>query len=118
MELFCGPRGELRSKGRCIFSRPNEWGRLITLCMYLFILTYISCVILKLQSHGGVGFAVAGLRPCLPVQRCVGVIEGVGVLLRRWVYCDPAIFICVSGNYIEKVGLRPWRKRGMYLHIC
>lgn len=47
----------------------------------------------------------------LPVRQCVRVIEGVGMLLRRWVYCDPAIFICVSGNYIEKVGLSPRRKR-------
>lgn len=41
----------------------------------------------------------------------VGVIEGVGILLRRWVYCDPTIFIRVSGNYAEKVGLHPQRKR-------
>lgn len=40
--------------------------------------------------------------------------------LRGWVYCDPAIFICVSGNYIERVVFVSPEKEGEqeYLHTC
>lgn len=50
------------------------------------------------------------------MQQCVGVIEGVVMPLRRWVYCDPAIFICVSGNYIEKNEIMSLEKEADAIH--
>lgn len=35
------------------------------------------------------------------------VIEEVGTLFRRWGYCEPAILLCVRGNYIDRVGQVP-----------
>ena len=61
-------------------------------------------------------YCIAEVRPCLPVQWCVVVIEGVVMLLRRWIYCDPAIFICVSGNYVGKNGFMSLEKEVNAIH--
>lgn len=81
----------------------------------MLILTFIRFVISKQQSLGDIVFAIAGFRSYLPVQLCVGVIEGVDMVLRRLVYCDTAILIYVSGNYIERVEKCLWRRWKIYL---
>lgn len=82
---------------------------------FVLILTFIRFVISKQQSLGDIVFAIAGFRSYLPVQLCVGVIEGVDMVLRRLVYCDTAILIYVSGNYIERVEKCLWRRWKIYL---
>lgn len=117
-ELFSGPWGEFWRKVNTyiLFSCWNEW-KIIACILFFFvlILTFIRFVISKQQSLGDIVFAIAGFRSYLPVQLCVGVIEGVDMVLRRLVYCDTAILIYVSGNYIERVEKCLWRRWKIYL---
>lgn len=58
-------------QGSYIFSCQNECEMInyTAHLQYLFVLTSISCIILKLQSRGGGGtLAIAGFWVCLPVQ--------------------------------------------------
>lgn len=110
-ELFCGPWGESRSTAGIYLAAWKSWEWLIIYCIYLCILTSISSIIIKLQSHDGV--SLAGFWLCLPVQHaaCRGnwgggrAAEEVGVLWSSHLYMSVVItlkkWVCVPGEGCE-----------------
>lgn len=91
-ELLSGLWGELSSTaGVFIAAWKCEKG----ITQHIRLLITPVCVIIKLL---------------LQLLASVAVIEGWARCWGRWVYCDPAIFICVTCNSIEKLGLCARRK--------